>query len=267
MQKVVWESQMKTIDDGKRGFTLIELLVVIAIIAMLLAIITPALKKAKEHAMAMICMSNQRQAALATVTYGMDNDGSNIPSWAQTTTFAGVPEHWYTFIRPYYGDTKGMLVCPRAKKPDQNVPRGTGGLWGTARSAWFSDPAVHTKSDVDHFGGFSYNNWLEWDSGGQDKAILKREQVKQPAEVPVFGDGIWADNGWVLETDTIPEPQYRQEPHLAPDLGFVKRFCLDRHGDAINMAFLDGHAEYRVDVDDLLKFRWHKKWDKSLIAP
>ena len=126
MQEVVWEFQMKTIDDGKRGFTLIELLVVIAIIAMLLAIITPALKKAKEHAMAMICMSNQRQAALATVTYGMDNDGSNIPSWAQTTTFAGVPEHWYTFIRPYYGDTKGMLVCPRAKKPDQNVPRGTG---------------------------------------------------------------------------------------------------------------------------------------------
>ena len=258
---------MKTIDDGKRGFTLIELLVVIAIIAMLLAIITPALKKAKEHAMAMICMSNQRQAALATVTYGMDNDGSNIPSWAQTTTFTNAPEHWYTFIRPYYGDTKGMLVCPRAKKPDESAPRGTGGIWGTARSAWFSDPAVHIKSDVDHFGGFSYNNWLEFDYGGQDKAILKRDQVKQPAEVPVFGDGIWADNGWVLETDTIPELQYRQEPHLAPDAGFAKRFCLDRHDDAINMAFLDGHAEYRVDVDDLLKFRWHKKWDKSLITP
>lgn len=140
MQKVIWGFQMNTIDDDKRGFTLIELLVVIAIIAMLLAIITPALKKAKECAIAMICMGNQRQAALATVTYGMDNDGSNIPSWAQTTTFTGVPEHWYTFIRPYYGD-------------------------------------------------------------------------------------------------------------------------------AINMAFLDGHAEYRVDVDDLLKFRWHKKWDKSLITP
>ncbi|MCK5225445.1 MAG: type II secretion system protein, partial [Planctomycetes bacterium] len=59
-----------------KGFTLVELLIVIGIIALLMAIMVPALNRAKEHAKNMVCQSNLKQYGLAGRMYLDDNDGA-----------------------------------------------------------------------------------------------------------------------------------------------------------------------------------------------
>lgn len=68
--------------ERRSGFTLIELLVVIAIIALLLAVIMPALAKAKSYAEEILCKSNLHQYGIATELYANENDGFMPDPWA-----------------------------------------------------------------------------------------------------------------------------------------------------------------------------------------
>lgn len=145
-----------------RGFTLIELLVVIAIIALLLAVISPALRKAKFIARQKLCISNVRQQAMSFYSYATDNRDrfpehrSHLPYNARQN-FPGLVNNlspWETMRDSYISDSR-VLICPITAKLDASL----------AGSDWIGSQTANGR-------------WGGWDG-------LDRTTGERPDHVPI----------------------------------------------------------------------------------
>ena len=132
--------------NSRKSFTLIELLVVISIIALLIALLLPALQNARKVAQAAGCISNARQLVTATTSYAMDNNawyprgGATLDSDPER---AKPHTHYWSTLLPYYNDFDVLLDPGRDNSVDVNEvwPKGTN-FWVVGHTYLFYDPRL-----------------------------------------------------------------------------------------------------------------------------
>lgn len=253
----------------KRAFTLIELLVVISIIALLLAILMPALGKVKEKAKSIVCRSNLKQLATALTLYSMDNDN-------QAVVGLGNHDFWFFQIAPYLGNNnfdddpekhmKGsmkVLQCPSTKEPVFDY-------WGTSTTRWrYHATNTVTGKPVPAQGSYGLNDWVGgWIGDVEGKtdrlnanfADSYRKKIATKSDTPFFFDSAWVGAA-PMDTDVPPLDLTVQDESTHWQYG-MGRVCIDRHNMAINVVFADSHVD-KVKLEDLWQLRWNKSFERK----
>ena len=197
----------------RRGFTLIELLVVIAIIAILAAILLPALGRAKQCARSIQCLSQLRQISLATRLYAEENE--DLLPRSQHSAFANRQLPWERALAPLLGAT------------------GNAAAWTNLLQSLYHCPDDKQPGHLSYGLNYYFELGEDDDYPGKPQTWRKLSQITKPAntiiytEVSIAADHVMPALGWLTIADAeneVPSQRHRQKS---------------------NYAFVDGHTAAR----------------------
>lgn len=254
---------------GKQGFTLIELLVVIAIIALLMAILLPALGHVRRQARGVVCQAHLNQWGRILALYAEDNDGcfpcdlaGRSGIWFLRGAFLSRDDPNQPDDTLYHFRTQKIALCPMAASP--------GGTAGFSSSASFGSLSGHVRGTYGStFGAwqikepgplfrasYGYNRWF---FGG---FCVRFTLWHRPHSVDIFSLGgkanipVLLDSArpWGRPRESDPPPStellgsFRGDP--------MQTFCVNRHNGHVNALFVDWSVR-KIGLKELWTLKWY----------
>jgi prepilin-type N-terminal cleavage/methylation domain-containing protein/prepilin-type processing-associated H-X9-DG protein len=217
----------------RRGFTLIELLVVIAIIALLLAILMPALQRVRKQAKGVVCKNNLKQIGIGANLYALDYD-MYIP---RSANWSAGNAPWFQLFMPFLSqkpiddDYRNVKIfrCPSYPDKEQTVCYVVNG-WPDNENDWTRFSKV---TDCKRPGSTIY---LADNEDGWWRTIITNANERDITRCDVF------------------QPEHLPSSDIEAVSG-GRRIARARHRSGCNVMYLDWHAGY-MDAEDMTAEMW-----------
>lgn len=234
-----------------KGFTLIELLVVIAIIAILMAVLMPALSAAREQGKRAVCLSNLKQLTFAWIMYCDENDGTIVNGDAGFDRKSGNRMIEKAWVGRGWHNSYGSGV--QAPKAQQIAAIEEGALWSVIENVKVYSCPTGARGELITYAAVDSMN-ARFRTGTNTGGVFgkgvrvgrttlwckKRTDIREPAKRMVY-----IDEGWVTPDSFAchyVNTQWWDDPPV-------------RHGKGTDISMADGHAEYwKWESTETIKF-------------